>query len=239
MTHIRVRWHNLAILAAAALQTAAADPLDAPSHAYRKSNTPAARTALEAQAAKSGVLARLALGAADLGHGRISEGTYNLEAARTGLPRIADHADFAIAEALIARKREMEALPRLERVIAAQPVSPHRPLALQRAGEILMAAGEARRAVELMKPHANWLPHPKGVLVYGSALEAAGQLPAAVMQLQRVYYEHPKSDEAAKAGALASAESAGDNNTNNNDDNNEYHVNNKPNNNNNKHVNDK
>lgn len=179
-----------------------ADPLDAPSHTYRKSNTPAARAALEAKASGSGAIARLALGAADLEHGRISEGSYNLEAARTGLPKIADHADFAIAVALVNQKREPEALPRLERVIAAAPVSPHRAQALVHAGEILLAAGEARRAAELMKPHVKWIPNPKGVLLYGTALEASGQLPAAVIQLQRVYYEYPKSEEAPKAEAI-------------------------------------
>lgn len=201
MTHIPVRWRSFALAAFAALPLAGADPLDAPAHGYRKSNTPATRAALEAQASRN-ALARLALGAADLGHGRISEGTYNLEAARVGLPKIADHADFAIAEALIGQKRDAEALPRLERVIAATPVSPHRPQALVRAGEILLAAGEARRAVELMKPRVNWITSPKGILIYGTALEAAGQLPAAVMQLQRVYYEHPKSDEAPKAEVI-------------------------------------
>lgn len=202
MTLIRAHWLSLALSPLAVLPLTGADPLDVPSHTYRKSNTPAARAALEAHAARAGALARLALGAADLGHGRISEGTYNLEAARAGLPKIADHADFAIAESLIEQKREKEALPRLERVINAVPVSPHRPRALVRAGEILLAAGDARRAVELMKPHVKWIPIPKGVLLYGTALEAAGQLPPAVIQLQRVYYEHPKSEEASKAEAI-------------------------------------
>lgn len=202
MSRIRALWCSLAISAAGGLALHAADPLDAPVHNYRKNNTPAARAAVEAQVPRAGALARLGLGAADLAHGRITEGTYNLEAARLALPKVADHADFAMAEALIAQSREAEALPRLERVIAAQPVSPFRGEALVRAGEILLAAGNAKRAAALLKPHANWLPHPRGTLVYGTALEGDGQFPSAVMQLQRVYYDHPKSPEAAKAEVI-------------------------------------
>jgi soluble lytic murein transglycosylase len=202
VTLIPDRWPSSVFSVILALPLCAADPLDAPSHAYRKANTPAARAALEAHSTRAGVLVRLALGASDLRHGRLTEGLANLDAARAGLPKIADHADFAAAETMVGMKWDAEALPRLERVIAMQPVSPHRGQALTYAAEILLAAGEPRRALDLIKPFSNYLQHPRGVFAYGAALDAAGQPASAVMQLQRVYYDHPNSIEAVKAEVI-------------------------------------
>ncbi len=186
---------------------AGAGAIDTLAHDYRAKNEPSRRAALANFAAARGMapdaaLARLALGALDLEHGRPTEALASLQAVRGILPLIGDHLDFAAARALVQLNRREEAIPLLEKAIAATPVSPRRGDAMVMAAEILLEAGKPQRAVEIVGPYAANLPAPKGLLVYGSCLEAAGDLPSAVMRLQRVYYEFPKSEEAGKAEAI-------------------------------------
>ncbi len=200
---IRGRWLSV-LLAIAAPCVDAATTLQTLTHSYKSGNTPANRAALQGyvasrRAAPDGPLAQLALGSGDLAHGRASDALSSLQAARPKLEQVADHVDFAIARALVGVGRKGEAVPYLERVIAARPVSAHRGTALVIAAEALYEAGEARRAVALIRPHVSALPAPKGWLVFGLNLEASGNLPAAVMELQKVYYQYPKSEEAARA----------------------------------------
>ncbi|MBM3737566.1 MAG: tetratricopeptide repeat protein [Acidobacteria bacterium] len=158
--------------------------------------------ALCAAAEQRSPVVLLTAGASALTRGNHAEAQTNLEAAGAKLPQVADHILFAEARALVALGRKEEAVTRLERVINASPASPQKPWALVMAGELLLMSAKPQQAVDLIRPHSTALPAPKGWLVYGSNLEAAGKLPAAVMELQRVYYEYPRSEEAAQAETL-------------------------------------
>lgn len=208
-----MRWNEVSSLKFALLPCLlaaglAAQTVDSLARAFR--NAPAAsRAALARFAAdhardQPGGIARLALAVGDLDAGRNDDALELFREAAMGLPEVADFAHFGAAKALVALGRKPEALREYEAVIAHVPVSPHQAWAVIAAGNLLLEAGSGEAALRLVSRHAKQLPPAPGSYLHGAALEAAGRRDAAALELFKVYYEYPLSEEAAKAEALFS-----------------------------------
>ena len=197
-----MQWFVLSVLALAAPIGAAAQTVDVLARAYR--DAPAARAALVKFAAEhprdqAGAVARLALAHGSAQAGRHEDALPEFQEVARRLPELADFAHFGAARALLALGRRDAAIAEYEAVAAHAPVSSLMPWAVLAAGSMMIEAGSAEAAVRLASKYLKQLPAPQGIFLYGSALEAAGRRDAAAMELYRVYYEYPKSEEAKKA----------------------------------------
>jgi soluble lytic murein transglycosylase len=205
---IRVRWYRLAAAAGVVLLSAAALPaetLEALVRAYRDKPAVAARSALQRHIAAEknrdkAALGWLALGLVELEKERHAEALEALEKARVG--KLEDYAAIGAGRAMFFLGRKQEAAKRLEGVMARQPVSPQRAQAILLTAQAYLDTGEAGRAAELLRRFWGELPGASAGLLYGQSLEAAGSTSAAAVQLQKVYYEFPLTEEARKAEPL-------------------------------------
>ncbi len=200
-----MRWFVLSLLAATVALTA--QPLETLARAYRDNPTLAARAALAKFAADhprdaQGPLARLAMAQGSLQAGRNQEALDDFQAIPRRLPELADFARYGAAQALVNLGRKNEAVPEFEAVAAHSPVSSLMPWAVLAAGNILLEAGSTEAALRLAARYLKQLPAPQGLFLYGSALEAAGRHDAAAIELNKVYYEYSRSEEAKKAELL-------------------------------------
>lgn len=176
-----------------------AQSLETAARAYRAEPTTANRAAV-IRVAKPQVLGRLAVAGADLEGRRMPEALEGFLTVRRELPLLADHAEYGAAQALLSLDRKAEALPILMSLIGRdKPVSPHRAAAVFAAAETLTATGEPARAVTLLERYITIVPEAKGRYLYAVALEGAGNPKAAAMEFQKVFFEHARAPEAAKA----------------------------------------
>lgn len=171
---------------------------------YRETPTVAARAAL-AKLADShardaqGALAALALGQGSLQAGRNEEALGDFRVVIKRLPELADFGHFGAAQALVNLARKPEAIAEYEAVAQHTPISSLMPWAVLAAGSLQIETGQPEAAIKLASRYLKQLPSPQGSFLYGSALEAAGRRDAAAMELYKVYYEYPRSDEAKRA----------------------------------------
>ncbi len=203
---IRARWFKALPAALLLASLLGAQTLESLARDYPRQPTPARRRALLDYAAghareTSGALALLVVGAVDCQRRDYAEAIRQLRAAKARLGPLSDYAGYWLAEALTGARQFAEALGEAEAVVRYPVPSPWTPKALPLAVGIRRQTGEARRAVELLRAHASLLPQAQGTQLLASSLEAAKDLPAAAVEYQRVYYEHPRSAEAAEAGA--------------------------------------
>lgn len=197
---------KLALLALPAL-LGHAQTVEQLARVYRDAGTASSRAALARFAAEhprdqDGALARFALAAVDLEAGRHEEALALFRQANAGLTDLADFAHYGAAKALIALGRKDEALREFEAVASFAPVSPQANWAILSAGTLLLESGSGEAALRLATRHLKQLPAPQGPFLYGAALEAAGRRDAAAMELYKVFYEYPLSEESRKAEPL-------------------------------------
>jgi soluble lytic murein transglycosylase len=199
-----VRWLVLSLLWGSGAPSVA-QSVDALARAYREAGAAApAHAALMKFAAEhprdqAGALAHFALAQGALQAGRNEEALADFQIAARRLPELADFAHFGAARALVALGRKNDAVGQYEAVAAHVPLSSQMPWAVLAAGSLLIEAGSGEAAVRLAARYLKQMPAPQGAFLYGSALEAAGRRDAAAMELYKVYYEYPKSDEARRA----------------------------------------
>ncbi len=212
--HKRVRAAAFCLVAVlcATAPPAPAQQLDALVRAQREKPTAATAAALRAyRKAQTGVkaaLADFALGQLDLENERNESALANLQAAAPKLPLLSDYCANGIGRALFFLGKKPESIRALETAAANQPVSPLKNQALLLSAQSYIDLEEPARAVELLRRNLNQLPMPSGLIIYGTALAAAGAGSAAAVQMQRVYYEFPISAEAETAAKdLAELES--------------------------------
>ena len=96
------------------------------------------------------------------------------------LPSIADHAAFLGAQASFELGRDQDVLPILESVWNETPKSPLLGRAVMLAARSFIRLNDANSAIGILKRHSDDLPQPAGDLAYGAAVEASGDLIAAV-----------------------------------------------------------
>lgn len=182
--------------------------LDSLTKAYRSTGSAASRVALvqfaqQHASTTDGALAQLALAAGDLQANRNAEALEGFQAAVRRLPDLADFAQYGAARALLALGRKEEAAALFEQTASYAPLpSPHLAWAALSAGSLMIEAGQGEAALRLATRFRRQMPMPHSAWLYGSALEAAGKRDQAALELQKLYYEYPRSEEARKAEAL-------------------------------------
>ncbi len=201
--YILVRLHKsavLAILMAATLQAQGLEPL---ARAYREKNTPQNKAPLAAFAVahpkdQDGALALFALGASE----KIpAEAVKYLEKANPRLPKLADYTAMLLAAGYYALKDYPKAAQAANVVFSYNPTSPLGARTAPIAAKIYLAAGQPGEGVRILRRYSSDLAQPSGDLLLGMCLEAAGDLPAAAMSFQRVYFQYPASHDAVEANA--------------------------------------
>ena len=198
-----MRWSTVSLLVLAG-PLGAQPALESLARVYRETPTVAVRAPL-AKFADShardiqGALARLALAQGSLQAGRNDEALADFEVVVKRLPELADFGHFGAAQALVNLGRKSEAIAEYEATAAHTPVSSLMPWAVLAAGNMLIEAGSGEAAVRLAARYIKQLPAPQGLFLHGAALEAAGRRDAAAMELNKVFYEYPRSDEAKRA----------------------------------------
>src|SRR5688500_8974853 len=205
---IPVLWFSFAIGSApAAPAVKPAVTLEALGRAYVSKPTAANRAALANYAkshakSRDGALALLALAVADVDNGRAGEALDALMAAKPRLALLHDYVAHYTARALIELDRKSEALEQIEAVIGASPASPLRPAAVLIEASIhnTGSTSDAQRAVKLLRAWMPDLPQARALLHYARALELSGELVAAAIQWQNLWYGLPLSAEASEAG---------------------------------------
>jgi soluble lytic murein transglycosylase len=179
---IQVRWFSRAArLAAAFLVVAvamAAPPVQAPT-----------------------VLAQWKTGVAAYQSKRYAEAIRILSATRTRLPKLADYTAYWLASA----EYESGNLPQaVEYLAPVWRVTPHSPLAARAAlleARIYLDLKSPQQAMTSLKQHWSELPAAEGELALAESHAVAGDLVAAVVHYQVVYFRYPLSPEARPAEA--------------------------------------
>jgi soluble lytic murein transglycosylase len=197
-----VRWFAVNCLVLAA--PLGAQTLESLARVYRERPTVASRASLAKFAEAHprdipGALARLALAQGSLQAGRNQEALADFQVVIKRLPDLADFGHFGAAQSLVNLGRKSEAIAEYEAVAAHVPVSSLMPWAVLAAGNLHIESGAGEAAVKLAARYLKQLPAPQGNFLYGSALEAAGRRDAAALELNKVFYEYPRSDEAKRA----------------------------------------
>jgi soluble lytic murein transglycosylase len=188
---------------------AAAQSLEDMARTYAQTPSPGGRSALLRYAAthpkeETGALALLTVGAGDVAAKHGSDALPWLQAAAKRLPRIADHVGFLAAQAAFELGQDDAVARLLEPVWKQDPESPLIGRGALLAARSLERASNPQKALKILQQRYAWLPQPAGDLALGIAFEAASDPIAAVPAYQRVYYNHPVSEEAEEAGrALA------------------------------------
>ncbi|MBK5293310.1 MAG: hypothetical protein JJE04_16760, partial [Acidobacteriia bacterium] len=213
---IPARWHRparaaglclLAVLCTAA-QSLHAQQLEALVRAHRETPSAAAGAALrnyrKAQTGPQAALTDFALGQLDLEAERYDDALAHLQAAASKLPLLSDYCAHGIGRSLFFLGRKSESFEALEAVAANQPASPLKTQAILLAAQTHIDLEAPARAVELRRRNLSSLPLPSSLLLYGKALAAAEAHSAAAVQMQRVFYEFPVSEEANTASLILS-----------------------------------
>ncbi len=173
--------------------------------AYRESPTPARARALAQFAAShndaNGALAHLTLGIVAFEQKRFPDAIRHLTAAQPRLPRLTDYTAYYLAAARVEMQDFAAAAHGAAQVESAPLRSPFAARARVLEGRGLAASGSALEAVRTLREHYADLPQPDGDLTLALAYEAAHDLPQAAQYYQRVYYEYPSGDAAARAAA--------------------------------------
>ena len=125
----------------------------------------------------------------------------HFQAARSGLPKLADYTAYYLAAARTETGDPAAAARDAATVRSAPLRSPlaGKSMALEARG--LAASGAAQEAIRMLREHYAELPQPDGDLTLATAYEAARDLPQAVAYYQRVYYLYPAGEQATRAAA--------------------------------------
>ncbi|MEK7405713.1 MAG: transglycosylase SLT domain-containing protein [Acidobacteriota bacterium] len=157
--------------------------------------------AAPAAPAPPAALTQLAQGLKELEKERYADAIPHLRAAQSRLPELADYTGYWLAAALFGSKKYPEAIRELEPVWNPAVPTPLRGKAALLAARAARESGAPQEAVRLLRMHSSHLPQPEGDSLLAASYEAAGDLGAAAVAWQRVYYQHPASAEAETAAA--------------------------------------
>ena len=113
--------------------------------------------------------------------------------------RIADYTAFKAGNAAFDAGNWSEAVDQLLRVPAHKPVSPLTGSAVLLAAKALIETGKPGEAQALLTQHLRALPEAAALATRATAAEKAEDRATAIADWQRVYYNHPRSSEAADA----------------------------------------
>lgn len=202
---IPVQWFRtgaLALVAACCMAAQAPDSLTTLVRAYRHAPSPAGLATIKRYATlhprESGQV-DLALGVAAYEQTDYPEAIARLTPLAAKFPKIADYVAYYLAAA---HEQAGDA------VTAAQ-LAPVRESAVPSplAGKAWLVEAESAKttapadAVKLLRDHYSALPQPEGALVLADCYQAAGDLKSAADFYQRVYFEYPTGDAAARSAA--------------------------------------
>jgi soluble lytic murein transglycosylase len=146
---------------------------------------------------EGGALALLALAVHDIESKMPARAVPVLKALDGRLPKLKDHIDFFLAQALAADGKGKEAA----KVAASIGESPVATRAAAVFTSALIGAGAAEEAIQLLRARYSRLEQPAGELLLAQALEAAGDGAAAGAGYRSVFANYPRSREASEAGA--------------------------------------
>ena len=124
-----------------------------------------------------------------------------LSAARTHVPKLADYTAYWLASAEYESGNLPQALQDLAPVWRSTPRSPLSARAALLAARIHLDLRSPREAVAILKQHWNVLPGAEGELLLAESRSTAGDLVAAAVHYQVVYFRYPLSQEARQAEA--------------------------------------
>ena len=175
--------------------------------AWRESPTPQRRAAVAAYAAAHPAeksLASLALGIGLYEQGQLAAAIDALQGVGSPVPQLADYAAYYRGAAKVEAKQYEGVVGELANVRQVQVVSPFAARARVLEGRALAAANPAE-GVRLLRDHYTELPQPLGDLALAEAYQGAGDPARAAEFFQRVYYQYPGGDAAAKSAAALSA----------------------------------
>jgi len=173
---------------------------------YREKPSVARRAQLERFAAQhpkdeQGALARLALGVTSLEQKDYDRAIRNLRATQASLPKLADYTTYYLASAQLQAKDE-NGIPAAVAKIRELPVpSPLAGKATVVAGKALIDLKNPAEAIRILREQYDSLPQPDADLTLAMAYEAASDPMNAAGYYQKVYFGHPETDAAARAGA--------------------------------------
>ncbi len=140
----------------------------------------------------------------DLAKKRWAEAAKRLRAAEPRLPKLSDHVAWLLASAEYELRNYPAVIRALEAVWNAPVASPHIGEAALLAARAHLATDAPQEALRILRQHQARLPQPAGGALLASACEAAGDLTAAAIHYQQVYYQYPAAPEAEPAArALA------------------------------------
>jgi len=195
----------LAVFCCAAAPAAAPAPasLSALVRAYRQSPTPARLAAVRRYAAahpRDAALADFGLGIAAYEQKDYATAIARLQSASTRLPQIADYTAYYLAAARVESNAGAAVSRQLAAVRAAPVPSPLAGKSWLLEARALKDSAPAE-AARILREHYGALPQPDGALALADCSQAAGNLAAAAEFYQRVFYEYPAGDAAARAAA--------------------------------------
>ena len=210
--NIRARSSRLCLalaLAALAAWSAPAPSLETVANNYRK--TPNARTraavlrfAAAHPADQSGALALLALGDTEIEQRQFGDALRHLQAAAKRLPKLADTVGYLTAVSLSELREFAGTQTSLQPVWNCVPASPWIAKAVSLQANSFIQQNQPEKAIALVEQHAADLADEQANLLLARAYVAEGNSGAAAEHYEKIYVEHPLSQEASEAeSALA------------------------------------
>lgn len=149
-----------------------------------------------------GAMALFALGVIDFEDGSYPEAIKRLSEARKRLPQLDDYVAFHLGASHLEAGDPAAAASELRTVLEATPPSPLTSRAAILSAKAYTESGAPTDAITVLRAGYARLTQPAGDFALASALESAGDLPAAAGYYQRVYFQFPA---ASAASAAASA----------------------------------
>ena len=148
-----------------------------------------------------GAMALFALGVIEFEDESYPEAIRRLSAVRKRLPQLDDYVAFHLGASHLEAGDPASAASELRTVLDATPPSPLTGRAAMLSAKAYTEAGTPNDAIAVLRSGYARLPQPAGDFALASALESAGDLPAAAGYYQRVYFQFPATSEAATAAS--------------------------------------
>ncbi len=208
----RARWSKLWLalaLAAPAVWSAPALKLETIASNYRKNPNPKTRAAVLNFANahpkdQPGALALLTLGSTEIDQRQFGDGLRHLQAARKRLPKLADTVGYLSAVAQGELRDFAATEGSLQPVWQSTPASPWLAKSVSLQANSWLQQNQPAKAIALVEQHVADLSEQQADLLLARGYAAQGNAAAAAGQYQKIFVEHPFSQEASEAeSALA------------------------------------
>ncbi|HTW64227.1 MAG TPA: transglycosylase SLT domain-containing protein [Bryobacteraceae bacterium] len=173
---------------------------------YRKTPTPAARSAVLRYAGahrtdRNGALALLLLGVMENDARQYGDALTHLKAAQKRLPDLADYTGYFSAMADAGLRQFSDTQAALQPVWQSTPASPLIAKAVLLQAESYLQGGNPAAAVALVEKHLADVPASQAELLLARGYEAQNMPDAAAEHYQKIYIEYPLAKEATEAEA--------------------------------------